>query len=39
MDWDYTALTNAIIERAAVDYFELLAGFIPPPEVTAISMR
>jgi|GEM_PF-1731198 len=30
MDWDYTALTNAIIERAAIDYFELLAGFVPP---------
>lgn len=29
MDWDYTALTNAIIERAAIDYFELLAGFVP----------
>ena len=31
MDWDYTALTNAIIERAAIDYFELLASFVPPP--------
>lgn len=30
MDWDYSALTNAIIERAAIDYFNLLAGFIPP---------
>lgn len=29
MDWDYTVLTNAIIERAAIDYFELLAGFVP----------
>lgn len=29
MDWDYTGLTNAIIERAAIDYFELLAGFVP----------
>ena len=29
MDWDYSALTNAIIERAATDYFELLAGFVP----------
>lgn len=38
MDWDYTALTNAIIERAAIDYFELLAGFVPP-EVIATSMR
>lgn len=32
MDWDYSALTNAIIERAAIDYFNLLAGFVPPPE-------
>ena len=39
MDWDYTELTNAIIERAAIDYFELLAGFVPPPEVIATSMR
>lgn len=30
MDWDYSALTNAIIERAAIDYFNLLSGFIPP---------
>ena len=29
MDWDYTGLTNAIIKRAAIDYFELLAGFVP----------
>lgn len=39
MEWDYTALTNAIIERAAIDYFELLAGFIPPHVEIAISMR
>ena len=39
MDWDYTALTNAIIERAAIDYFELLAGFVQPNEVVAKSMR
>lgn len=32
MEWDYTALSNAIIERAAIDYFELLAGFVPPPK-------
>jgi hypothetical protein len=25
-----TPLTNAIIERAAIDYFNLLAGFTPP---------
>lgn len=30
MDWDYSALSNAIVERAAIDYFELLAGFVPP---------
>lgn len=38
MDWDYSALTNAIIERAAIDYFNLLSGFIPP-RVIAISVR
>ena len=26
-----TDLTNAIIAKAADDYFNLLAGFIPPP--------
>lgn len=39
MDWDYSALSNAIVERAAIDYFELLAGFIPPPRVIAISLK
>lgn len=38
MDWDYSALSNAIVERAAIDYFELLAGFIPP-RVIAISLK
>lgn len=41
MDWDYSALTNAIIKRAAIDYFNLLAGFMEPqsdcniPEIEA----
>lgn len=37
MDWDYSALSNAIVERAAIDYFELLAGFIPPQSDCNIS--
>ncbi len=36
MDWDYTALTNAIIERAATDYFNLLAGFVPPRVIVTL---
>lgn len=31
-----TDLTNAIIAKAADDYFNLLAGFIPPPVVIAM---
>lgn len=34
------ALCKAVIVKAAEDYFNLLAGFIPPPPVTiATSMR
>lgn len=31
----YQLLSNAIIKQAAEDYFNLLAGFVPPPVTIA----
>lgn len=33
------ALCRAVIIKAAEDYFNLLAGFIPPPVTIATPMR
>lgn len=33
------ALCKAVIVKAAEDYFNLLAGFTPPPETIATPMR